>query len=83
MLFIFSESCLAFSEVEARGASDGVTLAKSFVTVMALAFPTFCRDDYDSTARPRASSLCIHGAPDPIRFLASLFMLGLINAAFD
>ena len=31
----------------------------------------FCRDDYDSTTRPRAeTNLCIHGAP--IRFLASL-----------
>ena len=39
------------------------------------------RDDYDGTARPRAEtklSLCIYSAP-----ICFLFMLSLINAAFD
>ena len=71
---------LAVSEVERHVTSEIFHDSNGF----SVSYRFHGRDDYDSTPRPRAETkllLRIHGAP--IRFLASLFMLGLINAAFD
>ena len=77
---------MAFSKVEAQGGGGGRRRVTSEIFRDSNGFGVSYRFvgmimTVPNGPRAETSSLCIHSAP--IRFLASLFMLGLINAAFD